>query len=74
MFLVYGLQRSGISIIKLLQKNNQEFRIWDDNKLIRRDLKKKINKSFFLNLNKNDLNKFEKIYVTPGISLRQKKF
>ncbi len=41
MFLVYGLQRSGISIIKLLQKNNQEFRIWDDNKLIRRDLKKK---------------------------------
>ena len=74
MFLVYGLQRSGISIIKLLQKNNQEFRIWDDNKLIRRDLKKKINKSLFLKPNKKDLNKFEKIYVTPGISLRQKKF
>ena len=30
MFFVYGLQKSGISIIKLLEKNNEEFRIWDD--------------------------------------------
>ena len=31
MFLVYGLQKTGISITKLLEKN-QEFKIWDDNK------------------------------------------
>ncbi len=74
MYLVYGLQKSGISIIKLLQKKNQPFRIWDDNIDVRNKLKKKLNDKIFLKPNKNNLINFEKIYVSPGISLRQKKF
>ncbi len=74
MFFVYGLQKSGISIIKLLEKNNQEFRIWDDDSLLRKKLIKIFDKKIFLNPKKNNLNHFKKIYVSPGISIRQNKF
>ena len=41
MLLVYGLQKTGISITKLLEKKNQEYKIWDDNPLVRKNFKKK---------------------------------
>ena len=47
MFFVYGLQKSGISIIKLLEKNNEEFRIWDDNTLLRKKLIKIFDKNLY---------------------------
>ncbi len=74
MFLVYGLQKSGISVAKLLIKKNKEIKIWDDDIKIRKNLKKIFNKKLFLDPIREDLNSFEKIYVSPGISLKQKKF
>ncbi len=74
MFLVYGLQKSGISITKLLEKKNKDFKIWDDNKHVRKNLKKLFNSKDFFNPSHSNLNKFEKIYISPGISLREKKF
>ena len=74
MFLVYGLQKSGISITKLLEKKNIDFKIWDDSKLIRKKLSSSFKKDYFIKPNKKILNEFKKIFVSPGISLRQKKF
>ena len=39
MYFVYGLQKSGISITKLLEKKNVEHKIWDDSKKVRSKLK-----------------------------------
>ena len=36
--------------------------------------KKNYNKDYFFNIKKDNLNDFKKIFVSPGISLRQKKF
>ena len=74
MYLIYGLQKSGLSIVKFCINNKLKFKIWDDNSLVRNNLKKKYNNSYFFNSNKNNLNDFDKIFVSPGISLRQKKF
>ena len=74
MFLVYGLQKSGISITKLLEKKNKDFKIWDDNKLVRKNIKKTFKKDLFIKTKNNNLNNFKKIFVSPGISIRQKKF
>mgnify|MGYP001440154696 FL=1 len=69
MFLVYGLQKTGISITKLLEKKNQAFKIWDDNPLVRKNFKKKYEKKLFFNPTHDNLNNFKKIFVSPGISL-----
>ena len=74
MILVYGLKKSGISVANLLIKKNQEVKIWDDDKSVRNNLAKKFDKKFFFNPLSDNLNNFKKIYVSPGISLRQKKF
>ena len=39
---VYGLNKSGLSIIKLLRKQKKPFDCWDDDIKIRSSLKKKI--------------------------------
>ncbi len=74
MYLIYGLGKSGISIIKLFEKKKIEYKIWDDNLNIRNIFKKKYNKNILFNPKINDLNVFEKIFVSPGISLRNKQF
>ncbi len=73
MYLVYGLQRSGISVIELLENKKIQYRIWDDNNKVRYKLRKKFDKKFFYNPKFNDLNKFEKIIISPGISLKNNK-
>ncbi len=74
MFLVYGLKKSGIAIAKLFQKKNLEFMMWDDSHKVRIKTKKIFNTVFFSNPNKNNINNFKKIFVTPSVSLRNKKF
>ena len=71
MYLIYGLQKSGLSIIKLLNKKNKKYKIWDDNIKIRKNLKFFFKNTIFFNPNRNNLNEFKKIYVSPGISLRK---
>tara|TARA_Y100000590_G_scaffold295882_1_gene333479 strand:+ start:1349 stop:2692 length:1344 start_codon:yes stop_codon:yes gene_type:complete len=70
---IYGLNKSGLSIINYLVKNNIPFIAWDDDK------KKRINtKSLFKNIvfkKPKDLNSYDikNSFITPGLSLREKK-
>ncbi len=74
MFLVYGLKKSGISIIRLLEKKNKDYKIWDDNQNTRNSIKRIFSSKNFFDPKINKLDDFKKIFVSPGISLRQKKF
>ena len=55
---VYGLNKSGLSVIKLLKTQNKDFDCWDDSEKTRFSLKKKICKFKF---NSNKKNKLKKI-------------
>ena len=71
---VYGLSKSGISVIKLLRLHKKNFDCWDDSKKIRDSLKKKISDLNFTPINKNNLARYKNIYLTPGLSIFDKKF
>ena len=70
---VYGLNKSGIAILKLLKKKKKKYQCWDDNKNKRKEVKIILPNSNFLEIKKTDLNMYDNIYVTPGISLFDKK-
>ena len=71
---VYGLNKSGISVIKLLIKQKKIFDCWDDNKTIRQLANKNITKLNLKKINQKNINKYKNIYLTPGISLNDKRF
>ena len=71
---VYGLNKSGISVIKLLKKQKKEFDCWDDSKTIRNLLNKKFQKLNYIKIKNHDLKKYNNLYLTPGISRFDKKF
>ena len=69
---IYGLSRSGESIINYLNSIKEDYVCWDDNKIIRKKLfnyNKKIKFSHPLNLNFNLINE---AFISPGISFEQK--
>ena len=70
---VYGLSKSGLSIIKLLTLQKKTFHCWDDNKSIRYSLKKKFSKLNFTQINNINLEKYNNIYLTPGLSIFDEK-
>ena len=66
-FLVYGLGKSGQSVVNFFKKNNfKNFKIWDDKE------KKKFKKYRVQNL-KEYLNKVNYIVLSPGITLLKNK-
>ena len=71
---VYGLNKSGKSIVKLLKKNKIEYKYWDDDNKVRKKLQKNTIKKLFAPPIKKNLLLFENIYVSPGITIRTKKF
>ncbi len=71
---VYGISKSGIAVIKLLKKQNKDFDCWDDSKKTRYLLKKKFRNLSLIPIKKITLNNYNNIYVTPGISINDKKF
>tara|TARA_Y100001970_G_scaffold279396_1_gene386643 strand:+ start:483 stop:1811 length:1329 start_codon:yes stop_codon:yes gene_type:complete len=71
---VYGISKSGLSVIKLLKIQNKDFDCWDDSKKTRYLLKKKFRNLSLIPINKTILNNYHNIYVTPGISINDKKF
>ncbi len=71
---IYGLSKSGLSIVNLLIKNKKEFKLWDDNQFVRKKIKNNFNNQIFLRPQLKNLKLFENIYVTPGITIRTKKF
>ena len=71
---VYGISKSGLAIIKLLKKQDKNFECWDDNIKTRYLLKKKFKNLNLIPINKINLKNYNNIYVTPGISINDKKF
>ena len=71
---VYGISKSGLSVIKLLKIQNKNFDCWDDSKKTRYLLKKKFKNLNLIPINKINLKNYNNIYVTPGISINDKKF
>ena len=72
MYLIYCLQKSGNSIIKFCIQKKIKYKIWDDNPVVRKNFSNKHFNNFFLNSKIKKLNLFNKIFVSPGISIRQK--
>ena len=60
---VYGLNKSGLSVIKLLRLQKKTFNCWDDNKKIRDSLKKKFSKLNFSPINDSNLARYNNIYL-----------
>ena len=71
---VYGLNKSGMSVIKLLNSQKKIFDCWDDNKKIRHLANKHITKLNLKKINQKKINLYKNIYLTPGISLNDKRF
>ena len=71
---VYGISKSGLAVIKLLKKQDKNFECWDDNIKTRYLLKKKFKNLNLIPINKINLKNYNNIYVTPGISIYDKKF
>ncbi len=71
---VYGLNKSGISVIRLLRKQKKMFDCWDDDKATRDSVKKKFPKLNFIKFNKIIKKKYNNFYLTPGLSFFDKRF
>ena len=71
---VYGISKSGLAVIKLLKKQDKNFECWDDSKKTRYLLNKKFKNLNLIPINKINLKNYNNIYVTPGISIIDKKF
>ena len=66
-FLVYGLGKSGVSIVKFFNKKKiKNYKVWDDKQ-------KKLFKNKRAKNLKKTLNKVDYIILSPGISLIKKK-
>ena len=63
MYLIYGIQKSGLSIVNYFENKKIKFKIWDDNPIVRKAIKKNYNKDYFFNIKKDNLNDFKKIFV-----------
>ena len=63
MYLIYGIQKSGLSIVNYLENKKIKFKMWDDNPIVRKAIKKNYNKDYFFNIKKDNLNDFEKIFT-----------
>ena len=70
---IYGLSKSGKSIINYLNSINENFFCWDDNIKIRNKIKKIINKNSIIEPEKLNFKLINESFVTPGISLKNKK-
>ena len=71
---VYSLNKSGLSVIKLLYNQKKIFDCWDDNIKIRHLANKHISNLNLKKINQKNINLYKNIYLTPGISLNDKRF
>ena len=45
MYLIYGIQKSGLSIVNYFENKKIKFKMWDDNPIVRKAIKKNYNNS-----------------------------
>ena len=70
---IYGLNKSGQSIIDYLDSINEDYYCWDDNEEIRAKLQNCNNKANLVNPINLDLQLINECFVTPGISFDNSK-
>ena len=71
---IYGLKKSGRSIINYLDSIDENYYCWDDNEEIRKKLRL-LNKNINFEEPKNlNFSQFNEAFITPGICLKDKKF
>ena len=58
MYLIYGIQKSGLSIVNYLENKKIKVKIWDDNPIVRKTIKKHYNKDCFVITKKDNLSDF----------------
>ena len=70
---IYGLGKSGQSIIDYLDRINEDYYCWDDNAKIRKKILYSNNKVNLVNPLKLDLQLINECFITPGISFNNSK-
>ncbi len=70
---IYGLNKSGISLIKHLSKTSESFIAWDDNAKKRQKISLTFKDIVFKHPEDIDFSKVKESFITPGISLNDKK-
>ncbi len=70
---IYGLNKSGKSIINYLNKINEDFFCWDDNIEIRSNLIKENKNIKFIEPENLDFTLVKESFISPGIPLEDKK-
>ena len=70
---IYGLSKSGKSIVKYLRKTKEDFCCWDDDPVIRNSIKEYFGEINFIEPYKLDFKKIYESFISPGISLNNKK-
>ena len=70
---IYGLNKSGQSIINYLNKINESYYCWDDDQKIRKKLIKSNNNINLIEPEKLNIKIVKESFVSPGISLKNKK-
>ena len=70
---IYGLNKSGLSLVTYLKSINEEYFCWDDDETIREKLIKTNFKTNFIKPNHLDVKLVDEAFITPGISLKDKK-
>ena len=70
---IFGLSKSGESIIKYLNSINEKFFCWDDNIRIRTKIKKINKRNSLIEPEKLNFKIIKESFISPGISLKNKK-
>jgi len=69
---IYGLNKSGLSLINYFYKNKEVFVVWDDDKEKRDSISSNNEKIIFKEPKNLDFLKIEEAYITPGINFNNK--
>ena len=70
---IYGLNKSGLSLINHLSKTSESFIAWDDNEKRRQKISLTFKDIVFKHPEDLNLSKVKEAFITPGISLNDKK-
>ena len=69
---IYGLNKSGLSLINYFDKKKEVFAVWDDDKEKRDSISSNNKKVIFKEPKNLDFLKIEEAYITPGINFNNK--
>ncbi len=74
MIFIYGLGKSGVSVVKYFNSKKINFHCWDDKAFTRKQVRKNFNNIQLINPKKINFNDYDDIILSPGISYNDEKF